>query len=163
MTDWIQILLKAFWCGCAATGFGVLFSVPPKNLAAVWAAGAIAGVVKFSVLFFSSREAIVQSTFLAAIAVSIFSLPVAHRRHEPPKIFAIPAVIPLVPGVFAYRTMLGVIKLSNDIGDDYGRVLSETVHNAVTTLFIIMALAIGVSIPIQVSNRKHATNAGTKK
>ena len=31
-------------------------------------------------------------------------------------IFAIPSMIPHIPGVFAYRTMFGLIKLSGDVG-----------------------------------------------
>lgn len=163
MTEWLNILLKAFWCGWAATGFGVLFNVPRKDLFAIWTAGAIAGLVKFTILFLSPREVIIQSAFFAALAASIFSVPVALHRHEPPKVFAIPAVIPLVPGVFAYRTMLGVIKLSDKVGGDYTLTMSKTVHNAVTTFFIIMMIAIGLSIPIQVSNKLLAKPNATKK
>jgi hypothetical protein len=43
--------------------------------------------------------------------------------------------------------MFGLIKLAGSIGNDYAETLSETVHNGVTTLFIIMSIAIGVAIP----------------
>ena len=68
-------------------------------------------------------------------------------------IFAIPSVIPLVPGVFAYHTMFGIIKLTGSIGSDYALTLSETVYNGVTTLFIIMAISLGVAIPIHIMRR----------
>src|SRR5215831_5577351 len=129
MTDWLYILFKAFWCGCATVGFGILFNVPPKTLFAIWIGGAIAGLIKFALLFLFANSPVIQSTFFAAVAVGAFSVPIAHWRREPPMIFAIPSVIPLVPGVFAYHTMLGVIKLSNDIGEDYSMSLSETVHD----------------------------------
>ena len=58
-----------------------------------------------------------------------------------------------LPGVFAYRTMLGFIKLADKIEDDYTGILSETVHSGVTTLFIIMAIAIGVAIPISLMRK----------
>jgi len=150
MTDWLNIIFKAFWCGWAALGFGILFNVPLKTLFAIWIGGTIAGLIKFTVLFLSARNPVIQSSFFAALAVGIFSMPVAHLRHEPPMIFAIPSVIPLIPGVFAYHTMLGLIKLTGKIGTDYSLTLSETVHNGVTTLFIIMAIALGVAIPIHV-------------
>jgi len=153
MTDWINILLKAFWCGWAAVGFGILFNVPSKTLVAIWIGGAIAGLIKFSFLFLSANSPVIQSSFFAALAVGIFSVPVAHWRHEPPMIFAIPSVIPLIPGVFAYRTMIGLIKLTGKVGDDYSLTLSQTVNNGVTTLFIIMAIAIGVSIPLHVMRK----------
>src|SRR5689334_1537758 len=153
MTDWINILLKAFWCGWAALGFGILFNVPSKTLFAIWMGGAIAGLTKFTVLFLSARNPVIQSSFFAALAVSVYSMPIASLRHEPPMIIAIPSVIPLIPGVFAYHTMLGLIKLTSNIGTDYSLTLSETVHNGVTTLFIIMAIALGVAVPIHVMRK----------
>jgi uncharacterized membrane protein YjjB (DUF3815 family) len=153
MTDWTDILLKAFWCGWAAVGFGVLFNVLPRSLFAIWIGGAIAGLVKFAILFLSMRSPVVQGSFFAALAVSFFCIPIAHWRREPVITFVIPAVIPLVPGVFAYRSMLGFIKLAGNIGSDYSGILSETVHSGVITLFIIMAIAIGVAIPISVMRK----------
>ncbi|OIR12116.1 hypothetical protein GALL_63670 [mine drainage metagenome] len=69
-------------------------------------------------------------------------------------IFAIPSVIPLIPGVFAYRTMLGLIKLTGNIGADYNQILSETVNNGAKTLFIIMSLSLGVAIPMHVMRKE---------
>ena len=151
--DWANILFKAFWCGCAAVGFGILFNVPSKTLFMIWAGGAIAGLVKFTALFLIPSAPVIQSSFYASLAVSIFCIPVAHSRHEAPMIFAIPSVIPLVPGVFAYHTMFGIIKLTGKIGSDYALTLSETVYNGVTTLFIIMAISLGVAIPIHIMRR----------
>jgi uncharacterized membrane protein YjjB (DUF3815 family) len=156
MTDWVNILFKSFWCGWAAVGFGILFNVPPKTLFAIWIGGAVAGLIKFSFLFLSSGSPVIQGSFFAAIAVGMYSVPVAHWRHEPPMIFAIPSVIPLIPGVFAYRTMIGLIKLTGKVSDDYSFTLSQTVNNGVTTLFIIMAIAIGVSIPMHVMRKDAA-------
>ena len=156
MMEWITILFKAFWCGWAALGFGILFNVPPKTLFAIWIGGAIAGSIKFSVLFLFAGLPVIQSAFFAALAVGIYSIPIAHWRREPPMIFAIPSVIPLIPGVFAYYTMLGLIKLTGNIGTDYANTLSRTVHNGATTLFIIMAIAIGVAVPMHVMRKDAA-------
>ena len=149
MPDWINILLKAFFSGWAALGFGILFNVPRKNLFVVWIGGAIAGFVKFTILYFAPSS-IILASFLSATILGVYSLIMAEIRHELQMIFAIPAVIPLVPGVFAYRTMFGLIKLSGNIGPDYSRTLSETVRNGSQTLFIIMAFSIGVILTSQI-------------
>jgi uncharacterized membrane protein YjjB (DUF3815 family) len=151
--DWTNILFKAFWCGWAAVGFGILFNVPLKTLWAIWIGGAIAGCVKFSVLSLLGNSPVILSSFFAALSAGIFSSAIGFSRHEPPKIFAIPSVIPLVPGVFAYHTMMGLIKLTGKIGPDYTTILTETVNNGVTTLFIIMVIALGVTIPIHLMRR----------
>ena len=149
MNEWLYIGLKAFWCGFAALGFGVLFNAPPRTLFAIWVGGFLAGFVKFALL--QTGSGVIFCSFIAAVIVGIASIPVAHSRHVPPMIFAIPSVIPLVPGVFAYRTMLGLMKLTGNIGSEYSQVLSETVHNGVITLFVIMALSLGVAVPMHIT------------
>jgi uncharacterized membrane protein YjjB (DUF3815 family) len=149
MTELINIFFKAFWVGCAAFGFAILFNVPRKCLAAVWIGGALVGLIKFGVLGYISSS-IILASFLAALVVGIYSVVVARIRQEPPMILAIPPVIPLVPGAFAYRTMYGLIKLSGNVDADYSRTLSETVRNGSLTLFIIMSFTIGVIIPYEI-------------
>jgi len=149
MTEVITILLKAFWCGIAAVGFGILFNVPKKSLAEVWIGGVIVGLVKFSVLKFLTPS-IIFASFLAAIMVGVYSMILAIIRREPPMLYAIPSVIPLVPGVFAYKTMFGLIKLSNAAAGDYSTTLADTAHNGALTLFIIMAFTIGIIIPYEI-------------
>jgi uncharacterized membrane protein YjjB (DUF3815 family) len=148
MNEWYDIGSKAFWCGFASLGFGVLFNAPPRTLFAIWFGGFLAGFAKFTSLYVIPGSGAILCSFIAAVLVGIASIPVAHSRHVPPMIFAIPSVIPLVPGVFAYRTMLGLMRLTGNIGNDYSQILSETVHNGVITLFIIMALSLGVTIPM---------------
>jgi uncharacterized membrane protein YjjB (DUF3815 family) len=160
MTEFVNVLFKAFWVGWAALGFAILFNVPRKYLAAVWIGGAMVGLIKYGVLLYTSVS-IIPATFLAALAVGTYSVIIAHIRHEPPMIFAIPPVIPLVPGAFAYRTMYGLIKLSGNVDADFSRTLSETVRNGVLTLFIILSFTIGIIIPYEVG--KDILKKSTKK
>ena len=158
--EWILILGKAFWCGFGAVGFGILFNVPPRTLFALWVGGAIGGFLKFSLLQLSSG--VVFASFAGASVIGILSIPIAHFRHVPPMIFSIPSVIPLIPGVFAYRTMLGLIKLTGSIGPDYSQVMADTVNNGVKTLFIIMSLAVGVAVPMHLMRKESVKNIRLK-
>ena len=150
MTEWFVIITKAIWCGFAGLGFGVLFNVPVRALLPVWVGGFIAGLVKFSILHIATGAGMTAASFAAALTVGFLSLLIAYLLRVPPLIFAIPSVIPLIPGAFAYRTMLGLMKLTGNIGSDYTLLLSETVYNGVTTLFVIMALSLGVTVPLHI-------------
>lgn len=154
--DWILILSKAFWSGWGALGFGILFNVPPRTLFSIWVLGALAGFLKFTLLQFS--VGVVLASFAGALAVGISSIPIAHFRHAPPMIFAIPSIIPLIPGVFAYRTILGLMKLTGNIGADYSQIISETVNNGSKTIFIIMSLAMGVAVPMHLMRKESVKN-----
>lgn len=145
MTTFLEILSSAFWCGCAALGFSILFNTPKAALVSVWLCGFMAGLIKFAVINPALGGGMLVASLLAASAVGIASIPFAHWCHVPPVIISIPAVIPLVPGSFAYRTMLGLIKFINNTDES---VLNGTIHNAAMTLFILIALSIGVTLPM---------------
>lgn len=149
----LTVLFKSFWCGCAAIGFAILFNVPPRSLPAIWIGGATAGLVKFGVLMLSGGVKIVLGSFLASLAVGILSIPIAHLNHVPPMIFAIPSVIPMVPGAFAYRTMLGLMKLAGPMTADYGMIAAETTQNALRTMFILIAIALGAAVPMHLMRK----------
>lgn len=145
MTGWLDILFNAFWCGCAGLGFAVLFNSPKRSLAAIYFSGFIAGLVKFTILHPDTGGGIIIASLIAASVIGFINIPLSHRVHVPPIILSIPAVIPLVPGSFAYRTMLGLIRFINHTESE---VLTSTVHYGIMTLFVIMALSIGVTLPM---------------
>ena len=71
-------------------------------------------------------------------------------------VFSIAAVIPMVPGIFAYRMMIGFIKLTGEIGVSYERILAETANAGMKTVFILMALAVGVALPNIITRKESA-------
>lgn len=149
----LTILEKGIWFGFAALGFAVLFNVPYRTLITIWLIGAAGGMAKLVLMQFNFD--IVIATFAGATLIGILSVSAAHNKHAPPLVFSIPAVIPMVPGVFAYRMMLGLIKLSAaKVGDDSTQILSETASNGLKTLFILMALAVGVAIPMLITRKE---------
>ena len=156
--NWLIILEKCIWFGFAALGFSVLFNVPSRTLLIVWLLGATGGLIKLVTLEYGLGP--VMASFLGASAVGLLSIPAAHNKHAPPLVFSIAAVIPMVPGIFAYRMMLGVIGLTGEIGDSYGQVLAETVNAGVKTLFILLALAVGVGFPHIITRKESAKVIG---
>lgn len=145
MPDWLEIIFKAFWCGCAAIGFAILFNTPPRALLAIFLGGILAGLFKFTVLLPEVGGGIIMASAAAAAAIGFASIPVSHWRHVPPVVISIPAVIPLIPGSFAYRTMLGLISFINQTEAE---VLTATAHNGAMTFFIILAISLGVTLPM---------------
>ena len=145
MLTWMDILPKAFWCGAAALGFAVLFNTPVRALFAIFLCGFMAGLIKFAIIHPSVGGGIILASLAGASAVGFASIPISHWRHVPPIVISIAAVIPLVPGSFAYRTMLGLIKF---IHHTEVEVLTKTVHSGTMTLFIILVLSLGVTLPM---------------
>ncbi len=116
--------------------------------------GAAGGLTKLLLMYFNTD--IVISTLAGATLVGVLSVSAAHNKHAPPLVFSIPAVIPMVPGAFAYRMMLGLMKLSGTTltSESYSQILADTASNGLKTLFILMALAVGVAIPMLISRKE---------
>ncbi|MCX6239654.1 MAG: threonine/serine exporter family protein [Bacteroidia bacterium] len=152
--DILMILEKGIWFGFAALGFAVLFNVPQRALMIIWLIGAAGGLTKL--IMMQCNIGIVIATFAGASLVGILSVSAAHNKHAPPLVFSIPSVIPMIPGAFAYRMMLGLMKLSGTAisNDNYYQTLAETTSNGLKALFILLALAVGVAIPMLISRKE---------
>jgi len=144
----LNILEVAVWSGIAAVGFGILFNIPKKAIFTVFVLGFTAGFIKFVLLKLSID--IILASLIAALFVGVLSMPLAHKIHQPPVVFSIPAVIPMIPGYFAYETVLSVMKFTFMETDMAKRItLMDTMFaNGFTMFFILISLTIGVSFPM---------------
>ena len=153
--DIIIFIEKWLWFGAAAVGFAILFNVPTRTLIPIFLMASLGGVVKLIFLHFGIGP--VFSTLLGCMVIGLLSIFAAHYKHSPPFIFAIPAVIPMVPGTFAYYTMKGFIKLANNTNpDEFVSLLNDTVSNGSKTLFVLMAITLGVYAPMLLTRKESA-------
>lgn len=154
--DWITLALKGLLGGCAAVGFSILFNVPNRTLIIIFAMGTIAILAKNLLMDFF-LVGIVPSSFIAATIIGIIAFYSAKLKRTPPVVFSVPSVIPMVPGIFTYRFMLGIIELSGNNSENFIETFQKTTNNGLKAGFILMALAIGVSLP-SIVLRKDALN-----
>lgn len=148
-----EIFIKGFWAGIAAIGFAILFNVPRRTLFPIWCIGAMGGLIKFSIMTFDIS--VVFASFFGAVAVGIAAIQMAHLKDSPPLVFSIPSVIPMVPGVFAYKFMLGMVALTSiESSEAYLQTLIDTVNNGAKMMFVLIALGTGVAIPMLLTRKE---------
>lgn len=155
--EYIILLEKGVWFGFAAMGFAILFNVPQRALFQIFILAAVGGLTK--VLLIKSGIDVIIASLIGASLIGVLSIPAAHNKHAPPLVFSIPALIPMVPGVFGYRTMLGIMKLTGVItNESYSLILNETINNGIKTILITLTLAAGASIPMLATRKSSAKN-----
>lgn len=148
----LEIILKllevSFWAGVAATGFGLLFNIPKNSILTVFFLGASAGFIKFLLIRFDVH--VVLASFSAASFVGFISVPLAHKIHQPPVVFSIPPVIPMIPGYFAYETVLSIMNFTFMIEDSNKRLqlIDVIFTNGFNMIFILISLTVGVALPM---------------
>jgi uncharacterized membrane protein YjjB (DUF3815 family) len=149
----LLFLEKAIWLGCAAIGFAVLFNVPRRTLVTIFVIAALGGLVKIALQQVGAVAAL--ATLPGAVLIGLLSVLAAHQRKAPPMIFAIPAVIPMIPGFFAYQAMVGMIELTVEKDPVlYSKIFFATVNNGLSAFFVMLALSVGVAIPMLLSRKQ---------
>lgn len=128
-----------------AVCWGILFGSPRRVL---WVAGLLGGLahaLRFVLIEF--EVGIITATLVGSVLVGLLGIFAAHRVHSPPVVFTMPACITMIPGLFAYRTMLGGIKLTNlsAVGRNPD-ILFDLSYNLTLTMSLLFTLAIGISI-----------------
>lgn len=148
-----MIISKSMAAGIAGVGFAILFNVPQRTLFPIGVLSALGGLVKFGVMYFGFG--IVFASFLAAGIIGVVSIRMAYSKDSPPLVFYIPSVIPMVPGFFIYKMMLGIMSLTSVIDTDiYLQNLISTVNNGAKAIFILISLGIGVAFPMLISRKE---------
>ena len=136
------ILLKALFGGIASMGFAVLFNMPKRILP--WC-----GILGFTgmglrTLGLSLGFSLEHSTLLGATVVGFVSFIPHHRLVLPTHVVSIPGTINMVPGVFAFKAMTGFMTFSTSKDPQD---LFAASYNLLTTLYVLMAIAMGLILP----------------
>ncbi len=153
--DYIEIIERMIWPGLAAIGFAILFNVPRRTLIVIYGMGAVCGVTKY--VSMESGLGVIMASFLAAIVVGFLSIPAASNKQSPMYVFAIPSIISMIPGAFAYRALQGLIKLTGSLSPtEYVDVLQSTTSNGLKAIFVLSCISVGVSFPMLISRHDSA-------
>jgi uncharacterized membrane protein YjjB (DUF3815 family) len=150
---WSVVLEHSLWAGVAAVAFAVIFNVPPRGLG-VCAAVAALGFCVRGTLVANQISSLELATLIAAIVISLLSVVAGRVMHGPPLLFAIPSVIPFVPGALALRSTNQAIALFTHAPGDRSGLLIAALTDSLKAVLILSAMAGGVAIPSLLFRRK---------
>ena len=139
-------LLHHTLCGAiAAAGFGVLFNMGFRSLVWCAASGALAvGVRTFCQQQGWSLEA---ASFAAALAVGIGVQLLASGTDISGDALDVAGCIPMVPGSFAAKAILGLFALTSSHLADPTQTLNAAMQYTLRVMFTIGAIGTGLAIP----------------
>lgn len=141
------VLLDGMMAAIAAIGFAVI-SNPSRNAILVSAfLSALGHGLRFFLI--KSGMEISLATFVAASFIGLLSIFFARVIHCPAEVFSFPSLLPMIPGMFAYKTILSLIKFmqNKDVLLAQGFIM-DFFHYGMTTIFILLSLVVGVSLPV---------------
>ncbi|GKX56236.1 UPF0442 protein [Leminorella grimontii] len=126
-----------------AIGFALVFNVPVKALKYCALLGAVGYGFRTVLMYY--QLPLEWSTLLTSMLIGSIGIRWSRRFLAHPKVFTVAAVIPMFPGVFAYKAMIALVELSHK---GYTPELFETlITYFLKASFIVGALSIGLSLP----------------
>ncbi|WP_167494708.1 MULTISPECIES: threonine/serine exporter family protein [Vibrio] len=132
-----------FFAAIPAVGFALVFNVPQRALIYCALGGALGHGSRYLMMEFGIP--IEWATFFAATVVGMIGVHWSHRLLAHPKVFTVAALIPMVPGVFAFKAMIAMVEINN-LGYT-PELLATLMENFLKAMFIIAGLAIGLAMP----------------
>lgn len=125
----------------AAVGFSMIFNIQRRLLWVVAIGGIIAVCTRNFVNFELGLGPIIGS-FMGSFVVSLIAVKAVHWFHVPNHVLTIPSVIPMIPGVLMYRSLLAFINMNGIVGE-----VTNAFYNGTTSALIILCISLGVAIP----------------
>lgn len=150
MHMFIEFIQDALFAMVAAIGFASI-STPPKR---AYIYCALIAAVGHSARFLLMHESllglhIVLATSLSAFIVGLLAVVLSPVVRTPPETCLFPALLPMIPGIYAYKTFGGLVMcLYHGAEGEFEHYFYLFASNGLTCLFILLGMAIGATIPI---------------
>lgn len=142
----LDIVQDLCFSAIASVGFASI-SNTPKSAMKYCAVTAAIGHCARSLLMSAGIHIIIASA-IGAFAIAIIAIPCAQRVKCPPESFSYPAMLPMIPGMYAYRTVQGLILcLGAENQDSFMHFFYLMGYNGLTCTLIVAGLVTGVSLP----------------
>ncbi len=144
MNPILLIAQDAAFAAVPAVGFAMIFNVPPRALVYCAILGAVGHSLRLGLIKFGEIP-VEWATLLAAMVVSMAGIAWAQKWRAHPKVFTVAAVIPMIPGLYAFTALLALIEI--DRTGYTPELLATIIHNGLKACFIVTALAVGLAAP----------------
>lgn len=132
-----------FFAAIPAVGFALVFNVPQRALLYCALGGSIGHGSRYLMMHFGVP--IEWATFFAATIVGMIGVHWSRKLLAHPKVFTVAALIPMVPGVFAFKAMIAMVEINN-MGYT-PELVAMLMENFLKAMFIIAGLAVGLAVP----------------
>lgn len=144
----VDILLDGAFAALAGIGFMSISNPPRMAYPAVALLAAVGHSIRFCLMNLAGMP-ISLACLIAAFSIGFLSIPTARIVRCPAETFSFPSLLPMIPGMYAYRTVQAVVKCLQVVDEqEFMHWLYVLAYNGLTALCAIMLMVIGVTVPI---------------
>lgn len=145
----LDILSDMFFAALAGVGFGIISDPPLKAFRFIALLAAIGHACRYCLMAFAGVE-ISMGSFVEALLIGFGSLWLGKNVKVPMTVLYIPALLPMIPGKFAYNMVFSQIMFLQNIDNaiERGKYMEMFFSNTMVTCSVIFMLAVGATLPM---------------
>ena len=150
-----EILFDGFFAAIAAIGFGAISDPPMRSFKFIAILGAVGHACRFCLINYFLVDIAVAS-FASALIIGFGSLWLGSKIYCPTTVLYIPALLPMIPGKFAYNTVFAQIMFLQNMSQPIlkAKYMEMFFSNGMVTFTVIFLLAIGATLPMFIFDKK---------
>lgn len=144
-----NILSDGLFAAIAAIGFGAISDPPMRAFPRIAILAAAGHALRYTLMTYFDVD-IATGSLCASLTIGFGSMMLGRRIHCPTTVMSIPALLPMIPGMFAYKSMFSIIMFFQRLENtaDATVYLEAALRNGMITVFVILMLAAGATLPI---------------
>lgn len=144
----LLILSKAVFASITALGFGLISNPPKRAIAAILLTGFLGYFARATMLDFIGLHIFI-TCLTSAFVMGSCGLIFGRLTRTPATVIYIPALLPMIPGMYAYKAIFAMLNYMNHIElADKTIFLEQFVVNVAYVVGILVSLAIGSIMPM---------------
>lgn len=146
----IDILSDAFFAALAAIGFSSISRLPLRAYPYCAAIVALGHSLRYLLMMRPVPGFhIFWASLLASFLIGLMAVMISSRTRTPAEAYFFPALLPMIPGMYAYRAFgaLAVCVL-NDKPDTFGYYFYQAASNGFVCMAVLIAMVTGATLPI---------------
>ncbi|MDR0431309.1 MAG: threonine/serine exporter family protein [Tannerellaceae bacterium] len=145
----INILSDAFFAAIAGIGFGAISNPPLRAFRYIALLAAVGHACRYCLMTFSGVE-IATASLAGAFIIGMGSLWFGKKVHSPMTVLYIPALLPMIPGKFAYNMVFSLIMFLHSMDDPVEKMkyMDMFFSNTMVTITVVFLLAVGATFPL---------------
>ena len=144
-----NIVEDGFFAVMAAIGFSSISHTPARTFIICGLAAAAGHALRYVMMSptLGNINIILAST-AAAFVIGLIAVLLAPVVRVPAEACLFPALLPMIPGMYAYRSIEALIACVGSSSPENIGSLYQLAFNSITCLLIILGMVIGANIPI---------------
>src|ERR1700686_2834501 len=141
----VPLWLDVIAAGVAVAAYSVFFSTPLNMLPSPVAIGMLAHALRWVALSVFGFG-VAAGALIACIIVGLILTPVSRRSHMPFAAIGFASVVSMMPGVYLFRMMSGLVQIAGDAETTLSSI-QGTISAGMIAAIIILAMSLGLIIP----------------